>query len=315
MDYPIKRNGYIYSKGTKAGFIRMQRHGIPRPIFSIQDRLAKIIKAEHHRLVRSMLKDIKEAARSCGVVMDSAPIDPEKDEDETLEDLIEFFTRQGEELKKETEEIINRANMQAAENTLEHKWMDTDQDNPVEEATKEKLEKVLKSEQKDYMQRLMSDAGSQFKKVLVSFTLDKQQIFNENMANIRKLYLDNSIQRLSWEQDDIKRRMLARIHDYVTGKSPRLEFDDLLKYAYKTGDNLARLFARDQMQRFNKALTLSTFKGAGVTKVKWMTANDQRVRPTHKALNGKIFDVDSLPDEVDDYNCRCGLIPVEWEEV
>ena len=312
MSYPFKSNGYIYSRGTKAGFLRMQRHGIPRPLFSIQDRLAKLVRAEHRKLVRQMLKDIKEAARQVGVTLDSAPIDPDE-EDETLEDLIEFFTRQGEELKKESDEIIKRANMQAAENTLEHKWMDTDQDNEVTEETKEKLDKVLKAEQKDYVQKLLADAGPHFKKVLVDFTLDKQQIFNDNMTNLRKLYLDNSVQRLSWEQDDIKRRMLERIHDYATGKSARLEFDDLLKYAYKAGDNLARLFARDQMQRFNKALTLSTFKGAGVTKVKWMTCNDQRVRKSHKELNGKIFDVDNLPPETDDYNCRCGLIPVEWE--
>ena len=310
MSYPFKSNGYIYSKNTKAGFLRMQRHGIPRPIFSIQDRLAKIVKAEHRKLVRQMLKDIKEAAMQVGVTLDSAP----KDDNESLEDLIEFFRRNDEALKRQADEIIKRANMQAAENSLEHKWMDTDQDTAITDETKDKLDKVLKAEQKDYMQRLLSDAGSSFKKVLVDFTLDKQQIFNDNMVNLRKLYLDNSVQRLSWEQDDIKRRMLERINDYATGKSQRLEFDDLLKYAYKAGDNLARLFARDQMQRFNKALTLSTFKGAGVTKVKWMTANDARVRESHRALNGKIFDVDNLPDEVDDYNCRCGLIPVEWEE-
>lgn len=310
MSYPFKSNGYIYSKGTKAGFLRMQRHGIPRPIFSIQDRLAKIVKAEHRKLVRQMLKDIKNAAMQVGVTLDSAP----KDEDETLEDLIEYFRRQGEELKKESDEIVKRANMQAAENSLEHKWMDADQDTAITDLTREMLDKVFKAEQKDYITRLLADAGPHFKKVLVNFTIDKQQLFNDNMTNLRKLYLDNSVQRLSWEQDDIKRRMLERINDYATGKTAKLEFDDLLKYAYKAGDNLARLFARDQMQRFNKALTLSTFKGAGVTKVKWMTANDARVRESHRALNGKIFDVDSLPDETDDYNCRCGLVPVEWEE-
>jgi SPP1 gp7 family putative phage head morphogenesis protein len=72
--------------------------------------------------------------------------------------------------------------------------------------------------------------------------------------------------------------------------------------------------ARDQMQRFNKACTLSTFRSAGVTKVKWVTVGDIRVRKSHKALNGQIFDVNNLPKEVDDYNCRCGLVPVEWAE-
>jgi SPP1 gp7 family putative phage head morphogenesis protein len=68
------------------------------------------------------------------------------------------------------------------------------------------------------------------------------------------------------------------------------------------------------MQRFNKACTIATFKSAAVTKVKWVTCNDIRVRKTHKALNGQVFDVNNLPKEVDDYNCRCGLVPVEWAD-
>jgi SPP1 gp7 family putative phage head morphogenesis protein len=68
------------------------------------------------------------------------------------------------------------------------------------------------------------------------------------------------------------------------------------------------------MQRFNKACTLATFQGAGVTRVKWVTSHDGRVRATHKALDGKIFPVGELPPEVDDYNCRCGLVPVAWED-
>ena len=26
------------------------------------------------------------------------------------------------------------------------------------------------------------------------------------------------------------------------------------------------------------------------------------------------LDVNNLPKEVDDYNCRCGLVPVEWQD-
>jgi SPP1 gp7 family putative phage head morphogenesis protein len=48
--------------------------------------------------------------------------------------------------------------------------------------------------------------------------------------------------------------------------------------------------------------------------VKWVTVGDVRVRKSHKELNGKIFDVNNLPQEVDDYNCRCGLVPVEWAD-
>jgi SPP1 gp7 family putative phage head morphogenesis protein len=311
MSYPFKSNGYIYSKGTKKGFLRMQRMGIPRPLFSIQDRLAKVAKSHYRELVRRMLKDIKVATASCGVTMDSAPVDGE---DETLERLIEFFTSMQKQQELENQKLINQANMAAVENTLQNEWADGGQNVQLSENGKKVISNILQKEQDDYLLRLFNDAGDKMQQILASFSLDKQEIFNQHMEELKALYLDNSIQRLDWEQDYIKRCMLRRIHSYVTGESDQLKFDDLIKYAYKFGDNMARLFARDQMQRFNKALTLSTFVEAKVTKVKWVTCHDVRVRKTHKDLDGQIFDINNLPPEVDDYNCRCGLVPVEWAE-
>lgn len=321
--YPLKRNGYIYSKKTQAGFLRMQRMGIPRPLFRLQDKLAKIIKTQHTKMIRELLRDIKKHFISSGMTVDSAPIDG--DEDETLEDLIEFFTRSGEELKKEQEEIIRRMQAGSAENSLENEWIkELDKPADISETAKKQIAGLLKKEQDDYLVRLLND-GPKIKAIMDTFTIDKQELFNRNMTNLRILYLDNTLQRIGWEQDLIRRKMLERINDYVTGKSARLEFDDLTKIAYQAGDNLARLFARDQMQRFNKALTLSTFTDAGVTKVKWVNCHDGRVRKrsyvdkngvyhrAHTELDGQIFGIKNLPVEIDDYNCRCGLVPVEWE--
>lgn len=308
--YPFKMNGYVYSKGTRAGFERMKRMGIPRPIFRIEDKLTRTLKAYYRKIVRDILKDIKHA-----MVQTSATFDHAIVQDEAIDDLLDFFDKMKEEADKDNEAIINQTNMGAAENTLEHNWFDGgDEDIKVDANIKENISKVLQEEQTDYLGRLFNDAGDAMQNLLVSFSLDKQQLFNDNMDQIRALYLDNSIQRLGWEQDYIKRSMLKRIHRYVTGEDTKLRLDDLTNYAFKKGDNLARLFARDQMARFNKALTLGTFTSAGVTKVKWVTSHDARVRDTHRALDGKVFDINNLPDEVDDYNCRCGLVPVEWKD-
>lgn len=302
-------NGYIYSKGTKAGFLRMQRMGIPRPLFRIEDKLAKVARTRYKALVRQLLWDLKYAAAGSNVTLDKAP----DDEDETLQNLLDFFEQMRKESEDLNKDVNNRANMGAAENTLQHKWLDGDQDQ-VTDKVKEQVEKVLQEEQDDYLQRLYKDAGQEMQELLLTFSLDKQQVFNDNMDKLRALYLDNSIERMTWEEDYIKRGILNRIHRYVTGEDKTLHLDDLTKYAYERGEHIARLFARDQMQRFNKALTLSTFVNAGVTKVKWVTSHDARVRPEHKALDGQVFDINNLPDEVDDYNCRCGLVPVEWAE-
>ena len=312
--YPFTMNGYVYSKGTKEGFLRMKRMGIPRPVFALQDRMAKALKSYYNELARTLLRDIKEAAEQSRATLD-AKEPPKKNEDETLKDLLDYFEKMKKEAEDLNKKVANQANMAAAENTLKHKWSEGDSvDQTKTERTRERIASMLDKEQDEYLYRLFNDAGDHMRQVLTTFSIDKQKLFNDNMEALKALYLDNSINRLTYEQEDIKRRMLERINDYVTGKSPTLKFDDLTKIAYKWGDHLARLFARDQMQRFNKALTLSTFTSAGVTKIKWVTCHDARVRDTHKALDGKIFNIHDLPEEIDDYNCRCGLVPVEWED-
>lgn len=312
--YPFKRNGYIYSPGTAKGFLRMQRQGIPRPLFSIENRLARLLKKRYEILARKLLKELKAKFKDNGMVLDSQPID--EDAEENLEDLLEFFSHMGEELKKENEEIAQRANAQAIANTLEHEWFEEQQEEieRLDEQFKGDIEKIFRKEQTDYLNRLYEDADGRTKDILASFAIDKKQFFENNMDAVRTLYIDNSLQRIAGEEELIKRKILGRIIDYAENKTDKLKLDDLTKEAYDSTDHLSRLFARDQMQRFNKACTLATFRSAGVTKVKWVTSNDQRVRKSHKDLNGRIFSVNDLPAEVDDYNCRCGLVPVEWAD-
>ena len=310
MSYPVKVNGYLYSPGTKAGFLRMKRQGIPRPLFSIQDKLAAILRSRYRTLTRKLLRDLRAQCRASNITLDAAP------EDDSLDSLLKFFDEMKKEMDKQQEEnekTIGRINLNTVANTLEHQWLEEDQEEEPAYFVK-KMDDVLKTEQKDYLKRLLGDADGKTAQILQNFAIDKKQFFEENMAAVRKLYLDNSIQRIQYEEMDIKRRILQKIIDYATGKTDTLEISELAKETYTTTDSLARLFARDQMQRFNKACTLSTFRSAGVTKVKWVTVGDIRVRKSHKALNGQIFDVNNLPKEVDDYNCRCGLVPVEWAE-
>ena len=303
-------NGYIYSKGTKEGFLKMKRQGIPRPIFTFENKLAKILKSRYEEYIKKLLKDLKAQCKTNNIILDNAL------EDDRLESLLKFFDDMKKEYdsqQAENEKTIGRINLKTVANTLEHQWAEDEGKEETEYFVK-KIDKVLEVEQADYLKRLMADADGRTAKLLLSFSVDKQKFFNENLAEIRKLYLDNSIDRIKGEESLLKRKILQRIIDYATGATKELDLSTLVKEAYTGSDHLARLFARDQMQRFNKACTLATFKAAKVTKIKWVTCGDRRVRPTHKALNGRTFDIDNLPSEIDDYNCRCGLVPVEWSD-
>lgn len=313
--YPLKINGYIYSSKTRQGFLRMRRMGIPRPLFSIENELAKTLASRYRKLAAQLLKDMKDKIKRNGLTIDSALVADGKEE-ENLESLMKVFDEMGEKMRKEQEETANRANMGSVANSLEHEWFEENQEEQAQhdEQFYSDVERIFKKQQKKYLERLLDDADGKTKRILQSFTIDKKKFFDDNMDEVRRLYVQNSLERIDWEQEDIKRAILKRITDYAMNRTDELKLDDLTKDAFNRGEHLARLFARDQMARFNKACTLATFRSAGVTKVQWLTANDGRVRETHRMLNKKIFDVDNLPKEINDYNCRCGLVPVEWAD-
>ena len=313
--YPLKINGYIYSPKTRQGFLRMRRMGIPRPLFSIENELAKTLASRYKKLAAQLLKDLKDKIKRNGLTIDRALVADGKEE-ENLERLMKVFDEMGEKMRKEQEETANRANMGSVANSLEHEWFEENQEEQAQhdEQFYSDVERIFKKQQKKYLERLLDDADGKTQRILQSFTIDKKKFFDDNMDEVRRLYVQNSLERIDWEQEDIKRAILKRITDYAMNRTDELKLDDLTKDAFNRGEHLARLFARDQMARFNKACTLATFRSAGVTKVQWLTANDGRVRETHRMLNKKIFDVDNLPKEINDYNCRCGLVPVEWAD-
>lgn len=75
----------------------------------------------------------------------------------------------------------------------------------------------------------------------------------------------------------------------------------------------ATLIARDQTAKLNGQLTQLRQTQNGVSHYTWLTANDERVRPTHAANEGETFAWDDPPatgHPGSDFNCRCIAIPV-----
>lgn len=97
------------------------------------------------------------------------------------------------------------------------------------------------------------------------------------------------------------------------------KFDDVVKER----KNHARFLARNQVQNYNSITTKIRAQNLGITKAIWVTAGDERVRPSHEARDGKEFDLaEGLYSSTDgqsllpgaDYNCRCTyelIIPSE----
>ncbi len=105
--------------------------------------------------------------------------------------------------------------------------------------------------------------------------------------------------------------------DFVNGRSTT-DIVKELQNQYGMDKRHAKLIARDQTAKLNAQITKSQQKDAGVTKYKWSTSRDERVRESHAALEGKIFSWDNPPETDggrhchpgEDYQCRCCALPV-----
>lgn len=80
------------------------------------------------------------------------------------------------------------------------------------------------------------------------------------------------------------------------------------------GTGRARLIAQDQVSKLNANMTMIRQRAAGVAEYEWSTSRDERVRPTHKANQGKRFRWDRPPSSTGhpghDIRCRCVALPV-----
>ncbi len=71
----------------------------------------------------------------------------------------------------------------------------------------------------------------------------------------------------------------------------------------------ADTIARSESHRAMTQAIKQSYRDSGkVKKVKYLTAGDASVRPSHAMLNGQIFDLNNTPAELEDPNCRCTIV-------
>lgn len=308
----------LIAHGSKEAFLQFAKQGFPRPHFAAEERLRKVLKREYAKLIQELLADFMRHAKNAGIAPEALTQDDDGNEDNALERLSAFFDQMAAEERK-AKEAQEKANLKAflenARINCEREWQEkrgqeTEADNTIQTT----IFDILLESQKNFTKKLGANSNSVMQFIVGSFSVDKQKLYNDNMENLRALYLDNTMRRIEGEKDLLKRKILEKISGYVTGKSDTLDIKDLTEKMLTSSARMARFFARDQLGRLNKATTISTLISAGVTKVRWLTSNDRRVRESHKKLNRNVYDIHNLPDEIDDYNCRCTLVPLEYAD-
>ncbi len=106
-----------------------------------------------------------------------------------------------------------------------------------------------------------------------------------------------------------------------------------IQAVYDVNEAKATFWARDQIAKLNADLTKTQQIDAGVTRYKWSTSLDSRVRDCHAELHGQVFEWNDPPEmwyenktgkiytgrrchPGEDYQCRCVAIPIfDWQSV
>ena len=134
-------------------------------------------------------------------------------------------------------------------------------------------------------------------------------------------------QLASWEKENLSlitnmsQNRIASVQGIVqraVGSGTRASsLVDQVSKSLDVGRGRAKTIARDQVSKLNANLTQIRQRDAGVEEYEWSTSRDERVRPTHRANEGKRFKWSEPPAATGhpghDINCRCVAMPVFQE--
>lgn len=113
--------------------------------------------------------------------------------------------------------------------------------------------------------------------------------------------------------DDVEKIVREGVNSGITAKQMRKQLVERVKVT----ESRAQFIAVDQAGSILGQMTAERHQSIGLERFQWDTSGDERVRDSHRKLDGEIFSYDDpptvggrkvLPGE--DYRCRCVAIPV-----
>lgn len=149
----------------------------------------------------------------------------------------------------------------------------------------------------------------------------KPELTEDGKANLSAGYSENmNLWIKKWLEEEIKELR----QDVQANAEQGYRFDSLIdRIQHRSGVSRtkATFLARQETSLFMSKFQAERYQAAGSVKYQWSGANDERERPGHKQLNGKVFRWDSPPpahhfsigkpcNPGEDYECRCVAIPL-----
>lgn len=141
--------------------------------------------------------------------------------------------------------------------------------------------------------------------------LNKSPKLQNQLLNQSFVFSTEGKQRLKNTGISAIDKIQVAVINAITNKTP-LSFEEINQIADKTLLNLA-FNSRDTLTKANGQIIKDIHLENNINKFEWTTMQDNRVRPSHEELEGKIFSYDNLPPEGlpgSEPNCRCVETPV-----
>lgn len=166
---------------------------------------------------------------------------------------------------------------------------------------------VIREVKKNLKEGLKNDVSSSIIKKLTDRALS---VDDKLRLNAFVYYNTALIKNVSGE---VQLKIFDEIRKDPTGLPP---LEQRIKDATGFSDARVKLIARDQTSKLNAELSAMRHKAAGITKYRWVTSGDERVREEHVELDGNIYRYDEPTDEQDGLqpgqpiNCRCLAEPI-----
>lgn len=133
-----------------------------------------------------------------------------------------------------------------------------------------------------------------------------------------KKWIEENVGLISSIPEDTLEKMKDIVYDgFANGKTTTRMVREIQR-AYSINRRRAELIARDQTAKLNGQIQKAQQQDAGITEYIWSDCGDEKVRRSHRELNGKKFSWDDPPENSDgrkchpgqDFQCRCIGRPV-----
>jgi SPP1 gp7 family putative phage head morphogenesis protein len=182
-------------------------------------------------------------------------------------------------------------------------------DKRIEATTKEILAKLDKKSRQQFYERVAAKVGIDVKDLIAK----------EGMkATTNALMLETAQWIKTLRDESLEKFTNNSLFAMSQGESLDTivsQFDGIVEER----KNHAKFLARNQVQNYNSISTKLRAQNLGIEKAIWVTAGDERVRPSHDDREGREFNLaEGLYSSVDDkyllpgidFNCRCDYILV-----